>query len=455
MESILRSVNGILWGIPVLIMIIIVGVMLTIRSRAAQIRLLPAAFSQLIRSIRDRNKTNQNFSSYRALCTALAATVGTGNIAGVAGAIALGGPGVILWMWICAILGMIIKFSEVMLAMHFRCMDPQIGYVGGPMYMIENGLPRRMRFLAVLYCCFGVIAALGVGNATQINAVTDGIERIVHSFHLPFNNMSRIVIGVIIAVLIFSIIWRGAFGIGQLTERLIPFASLLYILLSIIVIALRIEYLPGAFRAILLGAFNPRAVTGGFLCSLFLTIRVGVARGIFTNEAGMGTSSIAHASSQAHTPMEQGLMGIIEVFLDTIVICTLTALVILCSGTAIAYGTDPGIGLTLDSFSCVLGDWSSLVVTVLVCLFAFATVLGWGLYGGRCCQYLFGNSGWKYFVFAQSIAVILGATLKTSVVWEFSELVNGLMAIPNLTALILLSGSFIRILKDSEKAYRI
>ena len=211
MESILRSVNGILWGIPVLIMIIIVGVMLTIRSRAAQIRLLPAAFSQLIRSIRDRNKTNQNFSSYRALCTALAATVGTGNIAGVAGAIALGGPGVILWMWICAILGMIIKFSEVMLAMHFRCMDPKIGYVGGPMYMIENGLPRRMRFLAVLYCCFGVIAALGVGNATQINAVTDGIERIVHSFHLPFNNMSRIVIGVIIAVLIFSIISRGAF----------------------------------------------------------------------------------------------------------------------------------------------------------------------------------------------------------------------------------------------------
>ena len=454
MESILRSVNGILWGIPVLIMIITVGVVLTIRTRAAQIRLLPVAISQLIQSIRDRNKTNQGFSSYRALCTALAATVGTGNIAGVAGAIALGGPGVIFWMWICAILGMVIKFSEVILAMHFRCKNPEIGYVGGPMYMIENGLPRCMRILAVLYCCFGVIAALGVGNATQINAVTDGIERIVNSFHLTFNNLSRITIGIIIAVIIFPIFQRGAFGIGQLAEKLIPFASLIYILLAIIVIILRLEYLPGAFQAIFIGAFRPNAVTGGVLCSMFLTIRIGVSRGIFTNEAGMGTASIVHASSQSHTPMEQGLMGIMEVFLDTIVICTLTALVILCSGTEISYGTDPGIGLTLDSFTCVLGDWSSLVVTALVCLFAFATVLGWGLYGGRCCQYLFGNSGWKYFVFAQSIAVILGSALKTSVVWEFSELVNGLMSIPNLTALILLSSTFIRVLSESEKAYR-
>ncbi len=455
MESILRSVNGILWGIPVLIMILTIGVMLTIRTRAAQIRLLPAAFSQLIRSIRERNKTNQSFSSYRALCTALAATVGTGNIAGVAGAIALGGPGVIFWMWICAMLGMIIKFSEVMLAMHFRYKDPIMGYIGGPMYMIENGLPRRMRMLAVLYCCFGVIAALGVGNATQINAVTDGIERIVNSFNLPFNNKFRIVIGIIIAVMIFPIFRQGAFGVGQFAEQLIPFASVLYILLAILSIVLRLENLPGAIRAILVGAFQPNAVTGGVLCSLFLTMRIGVSRGIFTNEAGMGTASIAHASSQSQVPMDQGLMGIMEVFLDTIVICTLTALVILCSGTAISYGVDSGIGLTLDSFSCVLGEWSSVVVTVLVCLFAFATVLGWGLYGGRCCQYLFGNAGWRYFVFAQSIAVILGASLKTSVIWEFSELVNGLMAIPNLTALILLSGTFLRILKESEKAYRV
>ena len=455
MESILRSLNGILWGFPVLIMIVIVGVILTIRTRAAQIRLLPAAVSQLIRSIRDRDKNNQNFSSYRALCTALAATVGTGNIAGVAGAIALGGPGVIFWMWICAMLGMIIKFAEVMLAMHFRRKDPIFGYIGGPMYMIENGLPRCMRVLAVLYCYFGVVAALGVGNATQVNAVTDGIAKIVHSFNLPFNNMTRIAVGIIIAVIIFPVFRRGVSGIGQLAERLIPFASLLYILLAIISIVLRLEYLPGALRTILVGAFQPKAVTGGVLGSLFLTVRIGMSRGIFTNEAGMGTASIAHASSQSCAPTEQGLMGIMEVFLDTIVICTLTALVILCSGTEISYGTDPGIGLTLDSFSCVLGDWSSLVVTVLVCLFAFATILGWGLYGGRCCQYLFGSSGWKCFVFAQSIAVILGASLKTSVIWEFSELVNGLMAIPNLTALILLSGTFVRILHDVEKAYRV
>lgn len=451
----MRTVNGILWGIPVLTMIITVGVVLTIRTRAAQIRLLPAAFSQLIRSIRERNKNNQKFSSYRALCTALAATVGTGNIAGVAGAIALGGPGVVFWMWICAVLGMIIKLAEVMLAMYFRCKDPMDGYIGGPMYMIENGLPRGMHFLAVLYCCFGVVAALGVGNATQINAVTDGIERIVHSFNLPFTNLFRISVGIIAAIIIFVIFQRGTLGIGQLAERLIPFASLTYILIIVLLIVLRLEYLPGAIRAILVGAFQPKAVTGGILCSLCLTVRIGVSRGIFTNEAGMGTASIAHASSQADTALEQGLMGIIEVFLDTILICTLTALAILCSGVAIPYGTDPGIGLTLDSFSCVLGDWSSIIVTGLVCLFAFATILGWGLYGGRCCQYLFGNSGWKYFVVAQAIAVILGASLKTSVVWEFSELINGLMAIPNLTVLILLNSTFVRRLRESENAYRL
>ena len=454
MESKLQSVNGILWGIPVLLMIITVGVVLTIRTRAAQIRLLPAAVCQLIRSIKNRNVNNQNFSSYRALCTALAATVGTGNIAGVAGAIALGGPGVIFWMWVCAILGMIIKMAEVMLAMHFRYKDPNIGYIGGPMYMIQNGLSRKWRFMAVLYCCFGVIAALGVGNATQINAVTDGIERIVNSLNLPFSEMFRISIGTISAIIVFVVFRKGTVGIGQLAERLIPVASLAYISLSIISIFLRLEYIPGVFYTILVGAFQPKAVTGGALCSIFLTVRIGVSRGVFTNEAGMGTASIAHASSQTHKPIEQGLMGIMEVFLDTIVLCTLTGLVILSSGVNIPYGTDPGMELTLDSFSCTLGSWSSVVITVLVCLFAFATILGWGLYGGRCCQYLFGDSGWKYYVFAQAVAVIVGACLETSIIWGFSELVNGLMAIPNLIALILLSGTFACLISESKNAYR-
>lgn len=454
MESVLRYINGIIWGFPVLIMILAVGIILTIRTGAAQIRLLPDALSQLIRSFRKRNKGNGNFSSYRALCTALAATVGTGNIAGVAGAIALGGPGVVFWMWICAILGMIIKCAEVMLAMHFRQKDPVDGYIGGPMYMIEHGLPRNMHFLAVLYCCFGVVAALGVGNATQINAVTEGIGEIAHSLNLPFDNGFRILIGLLAAIIIFSIFRQGTAGIGQLAEQLIPLASILYIIIALLAIVLRLKYLPVAFRSILIGAIQPKAISGGALCSLFLTVRIGVSRGIFTNEAGMGTASIAHASSQAQAPIEQGLMGVMEVFLDTILICTLTALVILCSGIAIPYGTDPGIELTLKSFSSILGDWSSVIITALVCLFAFATILGWGLYGGRCCRYLFGNSGWIYFVYAQSATVLLGAYLKTSVIWEFSEFVNGLMSIPNLIALVLLSGVFVRLLKESENAYR-
>lgn len=453
--SILQSINGILWGIPVIMLIITVGVVLTIRTRAAQIRLFPTAFSQLLRSFRERKRDDQSFGSYRSLCTALAATVGTGNIAGVAGAIALGGPGVVFWMWLCAILGMIIKLAEVMLAMHYRSEDSVNGYIGGPMYMIENGLPRRLRFLAVLYGCFGVVAALGVGNATQINAVTDGIERIAHSFHLPYNNMIRIAIGLAAAIVLFFVFCQGTIKIGQLAEGLIPFASLAYILLAVLLILLRIRHLPAAIHAILIGAFQPKAITGGMLSSFFLTVRIGVSRGIFTNEAGMGTASIAHASTQTDVALAQGLMGIIEVFLDTIIICTLTALVILCSGIKIPYGTDPGILLTLDSFSSILGNWSSILVTALVCLFAFATILGWGLYGGRCCQYLFGDSGWKYFVIAQSLAVILGSSLKTSVIWEFSELVNGLMAIPNLTAIVLLCSNFVQILRESENAYRL
>lgn len=458
MESALKALNAAIWGVPVLSLILIVGMLMTVRSRCAQLRLLPAAVRQFLRSLKGTNKNANGISGYRALCTALAATVGTGNIAGVAGAIAIGGPGVIFWMWICALLGMITKFAEVTLAVHYRKRDPKGGYVGGPMYIIEKGLPRKMCFLAYLYCYFGIVAALGVGNAAQINAVIDGVKSIAASMQCSFGSREALLLGIMIAVLIFFIFQKGASGIGSIAEKLVPFASAIYILLALIALCLRCSEIPAAFLSIINGAFSPKAVTGGVVGSVFLTLRVGTSRGVFTNEAGMGTASIAHAASNVYHPVEQGLMGIMEVFLDTIVICTLTALVILCSGVPIPYGTDPGISLTLDAFSLTLGNWSRILLTVLTCIFAFATILGWGLYGARCSQYLFGEHTWKRFVFAQTGAVILGSVLNTSVVWVLSEIVNGLMAIPNLIALAMLSGVFLSILKDYQgkgKAYRL
>lgn len=455
MESALKTLNAIIWGVPVLSLILLIGIFLTIRSKFAQFRLLPAAFRQFIHSIKGNDSEK---SGYRAMCTALAATVGTGNIAGVAGAIALGGPGVLFWMWICAFLGMMTKFAEIILAVHYREKDKNGEYLGGPMYIIQKALPSGMRFLGYIYCYFGVVAALGVGNAAQINTVIDGIKRIAVSIGHPTGNMSILLIGLGIAALLGCIFKTGASGIGRIAEKVVPIASVIYICMAVIVLFIKIEEVPNAFHAIIKGAFTPEAVTGGTIGSLYLTLRVGTSRGVFTNEAGMGTASIAHAASKVNHPVEQGLMGIIEVFLDTIVICTLTGLVILCSGVPIPYGLDPGITLTMDAFSGTLGDWSILLLTALTCVFAFATVLGWGLYGARCFQYLFGMHTWKYFTIAQCIAVVLGAVLNTSVVWLLSEIVNGLMAIPNLLILFMLSDVIITILKDhymKEKAYRL
>jgi len=326
------------------------------------------------------------------------------------------------------------------------------------MYIIAKGLPERTHFLACIYCFFGIVAALGVGNATQINAIIDGIRSIAGSTHIHFGNRESLFFGVIIAALVAWIFRKGAAGIGILAEKLVPLASVIYILLAMIVLCLRCNEIPEAIISIFIGAFSPKAATGGILGSIFLTLRVGTSRGVFTNEAGMGTASIAHAASDVDHPIQQGLMGIVEVFLDTIVICTLTALVILCSGVTIPYGIDSGIFLTLDAFSSILGNWSKILLTALTCIFAFATLLGWGLYGARCSQYLFGGHAWKRFIFAQSGAVVLGAVLNTSVVWVLSEIVNGLMAIPNLIALTMLSGTFISILNDYQdnvKAYRL
>ena len=448
---ILETVNRFVWGAPALLLILGTGLWLTVRTGFAQFRLFPDALRQFFSSFRPR-EVSAGVSPFRALCTALAATVGTGNMVGVAGAIALGGPGAIFWMWICALAGMVTKFAEATLAVRFR-VEEGGEWVGGPMYMIRQRMGKRWQWLGLLYSFFGVVAAFGVGNATQINAVIAGINEMLAAFGGTQSRGRDLLLGAVLAMLVGSMLLGGAACIGSAAEKLVPFASAVYILLCAGVLIARYPAVPGALAAILTGAFSPRAVTGGVVGSAFQALRVGVSRGVFTNEAGLGTASIAHASAQVSHPVKQGLMGIMEVFLDTVVICTLTALVILCSGVPVPYGTDAGGYLTGAAFRSVYGSWVTVLLAGCLCCFAFATVLGWGLYGARCAQFLFGPGAWKVFALVQTITVLLSALLETSVIWSVAETVNGLMAIPNLIILAALSPELRRLTMEYKKFY--
>ncbi len=448
MEIYVQRIYHFVWGVPALILILGVGLCLSIGTGFAQLRLFPAACRDFFRRLFGKKQNGDGVSSFQALCTALAATVGTGNIVGVAGALAIGGPGAVFWMWISALFGMVTKMAEATLAVRYRV---RVGeeYMGGPMYYIRYGLGRKWAWLGGVYAFFGVVAALGVGNATQVNAVILSINTCITAFDGTPRRMLDLYMGVSLAVIVLILLLGGAKRIGTVAERLVPFAAALYLLLGILVLTLRANAIPTAFAAILRGAFSPRAVTGGVIGSAMTTLRIGVSRGVFTNEAGMGTAAMAHGSALVRHPVQQGLMGIVEVFLDTIVICTVTALVILCSGIPIPYGTSAP-ELTSLAFSSVLGDWVQVIIAVSLCLFAFATILGWGLYGARCAQYLFGQGMWKKFAWLQAATVILGAVLNTSTVWLLAEIVNGLMAIPNLIALFMLTPELCRLVKHYQ-----
>lgn len=453
MLEVLERVNSFVWGAPALILILGVGLYLTIRTGFAQFTLLPKALRVFLRQFSVRNDTD-GVSPYRALCTALAATVGTGNLAGVAGAIAIGGPGAIFWMWICALFGMVTKFAEATLAIRYRQKNIVGEFVGGPMYMIQNGLSKKWRPMALIYCFFGIVACFGVGNATQINTVISGINSAAGFFGMHESELGNLLIGAALSILITVLLLGGAKRIGAAAEMLVPWASVFYLVLGLIVLVINDDRILPVFAAIIEGAFCPKAVTGGILGSAFTALRTGASRGVFTNEAGMGTASIAHAGAQVNHPVEQGLMGIIEVFLDTVVICTITALVILCGGVSVPYGTDVGMNLTTAAFSTVFGQWISVPIALCLCCLAIATVLGWGLYGMRCAQYIFGEKSFKVFAFLQAATVILGSILNTGTVWMLSEVVNGLMAIPNLITLAMLTPELVRLTNDYKKETR-
>lgn len=451
-ETINTAVNNFIWGVPAMICIFGVGLYLSLRTRFLQIRKFPYAIRTTIgRMFRKKDASDGAITPFQAVCTALAATVGTGNIAGVAGAIAIGGPGAVFWMWISALLGMCTKFAEVTLAVFYREKNANGELVGGPMYYIKNGLGKKWHFLAYLFAAFGVLTVFGTGNATQVNTITTAINSALMNYHVISEksvSLSNLIQGIIIAALVALILLGGVKRIAQVTEKLVPFMALFYIILALGVILLKINTIPSVFVSIFKGAFRPSAVTGGIVGSMIMSVKKGVSRGIFSNEAGLGTGSIAHACADTRKPVKQGMFGIFEVFTDTIVICTLTALVILCSGTSITYGQAAGAELTISGFTATYGNWVSLFTALAMCCFAFSTILGWGLYGARCIEFLFSEKITKYFMAAYSLVAILGATANLGLMWSIAETFNGLMAIPNLIALFLLSGKVVELTKE-------
>ena len=454
---IVQKINGYLSDYILVALLIAVGLWYSIKTRFVQVRHFKEGWNSVFGSLSLRGgKQESGMSSFQALATAIAAQVGTGIIVGVAGAILTGGPGAVFWMWVSALLGMCTKFAEVTLAVHFRERNKDGDYVGGPMYYIQNGLGRKWRWLAYAYALLGALACFGIGNTTQINTITVAVGSVLTSFNLASEAtlpVFRWVFGILMALILMIVLLGGLKRIGTVAEKLVPFMALFYIVLALGVVFSHLDRIPLVFEQIFAGAFNPSAFTGGVVGSFFLSMKKGVSRGIFSNEAGLGTGSIAHACAETDHPIHQGYFGIFEVFADTIVICTLTALVILASGVPIQYGEAAGAELTISGFVATYGSWVTIFTAIALCSFAFSTVLGWGLYGARFVEYLCSShKAVKPFMVIFSLAAILGATMDLGLIWDLSDTFNGLMSLPNLVGLFLLSGTLFRLLRERAKA---
>ena len=404
---------------------------------------------------------------FQAVTTALAATVGTGNIAGVTGAIAVGGPGAVFWMWLSAFFGMITKYAEVFLAVKYREKNEAGDWVGGPMYYIKNGLGKKFNWLAILFCLLGGLAAFGIGNMTQVNTIASSINTLLEAFQVNvyacsfmlFNQIipfSSLIIGIIVSLLIGLVLFGGIKRIGKVAEKMVPFMALGYILSVLIVIMFNIAYIDDIFRIMIQGAFKADAALGGAVgISIMSTVKSGVGRGVFSNEAGLGSSPMAHASTQETDPIKQGLYGIFEVFMDTIIICTLTSIVLLCgnmNGVVIEWGTNAGAELISASFATVFGaQTGSLIVAICIALFAFSTILSWALYGSRCCEFIMGTKSIKFYQTVFLIAIVIGAILKLDLAWTIADTLNGFMIIPNLIAVLALSPIVIKATNEAFK----
>ena len=453
--SINDALSAFIWGVPAMTCIIGVGLYLGIRTGFIQLRKFGYALKcTLGRMFQKQEAAEGTITPFQAVCTALAATIGTGNIAGVAGAIAIGGPGAVFWMWISALLGMGTKFAEVTLAVHFRERNNKGDYVGGPMYYIKNGLGKKGMILAYLYAIFGICTVFGTGNATQVNTITASINTALINYNLLTPDSTagcNLVIGIFIAIIVALILIGGVKRIGRVTEKLVPLMALLYVVLGIGLIAMRFDRIPAVFASIFQGAFNPAAVTGGVVGTFFVSMQKGFSRGIFSNEAGLGTGSIAHACADTNEPVKQGMFGIFEVFMDTIIVCTMTALIVLLSGVPVNFGQAAGAELTISGFTAVYGNWISIFTAIAMCCFAFSTIIGWGLYGARCAEFLLGSKILLPFNIVYSLVSILGATVNLGLIWSISETFNGFMAVPNLIAVFLLTPVLVKLMKDYFK----
>ena len=418
--------------------LLVCGIYLSFKGRFFQITRFFDSSRLMKKAFKTKNK--QEFSSFKAACTSLSATVGTGNIAGVAGALSIGGAGAIFWMWISALCGMGIKAAEIALAVKYR-EKQKSEFTGGPMYYIKNGLSPRFKPLAVAFCFAGIPAVFCSGNITQTNAAVMSISG---------NSAVRFVTGIIFAVLTFTVIIGGIKRIGSFTEKIVPLMSVLYIVLCATVIILNIDILPSAFKMIIDGAFNPKAVTGGAVGSVLSCALIGAERGVFSNEAGLGTSAMAHSSAADADPKTQGLFGIFEVFVDTILHCTLTALTVLCSGVKINYGTAASSELVVSALGGVFGRLAPELISVMLCLFAFSSIIGWAVYGSICTDFLFGKKASKIFLALYPLGSVFGAIAGVELAWGIAAFFNGIMMIINLTAIILLSDKAIIFLKKKE-----
>lgn len=442
-ESLLSQVSSFVWGPVMLVFLLGVGVYLTIMLKAVTWRKLPDAIYNLFES-RTRKEGSGDISGFQALMTALSATVGTGNIAGVATAIALGGPGAVFWMWIMALFGMAIKYSEAVLAVHYREKDECDAHVGGPMYYIRNGMGKKWGWLAFLFALFGMLAAFGIGNTIQSNSVALAVEK---NFNVP-NWMT----GLVMAALAAAVILGGVKRIGKVAEKLVPTMAILYILGSMVVIGAHLGDVPAAFATIFNDAFTGTAATGGFAgASVWMAIRFGVARGVFSNEAGLGSAPIAHAAAKTDSAVRQGTIGMLGTFIDTILICTMTALVIVLTG--VWTGGESSSALSTLAYDTGLPGFGSYVVTLGLIIFAFTTILGWSYYGERCAEYIFGVKVIVPYRILWIIAIPLGALAAgenawVKLLWLLADVLNGLMAVPNLIALVVLSPVVFRLTKD-------
>ena len=427
-SSFLNTISGVIWGPVMLVLLLGTGVFLTIGLKAMPWRQLTTSFQLLWRG---RSSTEKgDITPFQALMTALAATIGTGNIAGVATAIFLGGPGAIFWMWITALLGMATKYSEALLAVKYREVDERGRYVGGPMYYIKNGLGDSWKWLGIAFALFGMIAAFGIGNMVQANSVADAMSS---AFDIP-----DWVTGGVMVILTAVVILGGIKRIGVVAAKLVPFMALAYIAGALWIILAHLGDVPAALSTIVSNAFTGTAATGGFAgAAVWAAIRFGVARGIFSNEAGLGSAPIAHAAARTNDPVQQGMIGMLGTFIDTIVVCTMTALVIILTG-AWSSGEN-GAALSMLAFNTGLPGVGGMVVTFGLAIFAFTTVLGWSYYGERCAEFLFGIRVILPYRLLWLVAIIIGALGKLEIIWLLADVLNGLMAIPNLIALVALS----------------